>query len=99
MKRKPPFVSHYLVLRDLINGVDVRSHSDVVAYHCSRIENIKCELIRQGLRFQESAHTDSKYSYYKPYILETDEANMRQAKKLLERYETAEVVCFLEGAA
>ena len=39
--KKPPFLSHYLVLRDLIDGVDVRSKNDSIFYFTSRIENIK----------------------------------------------------------
>ena len=30
--KKPPYTSRYLVLRDLIAGVDVRQYSDVVHY-------------------------------------------------------------------
>ena len=93
---KPPYASHYLVLKDLIQGVDVRQHSDSIVYLCSRIENIKNDLIKQGLRFDEEAVAYSKYSYYKPYVLINDEANMKLANTLLERYGTEKVLRFLD---
>jgi len=97
--RKPAYISHYLVLRDLIDGVDVRRNSDTIVYLCSRIENVKCDLIKEGLRFDEEVRTNSTYSIYKPYILDRDDDNMKLAEKLLRRYATDKVMYFIENAA
>ncbi len=95
--KKPAFVSHYLVTRDLIDGVDVRQYSDNIVYLTARIENVKCDLVKEGLRFDEEARAESRYANYKPYVLETDAANMARAEQLLKRYGTDEVLQFLEG--
>ena len=98
--RKPAYVSHYLVLRDLIEGIDVRQYSDSIVYLTSRIENIKNDLKnKDGLRFDEDARAESKYAHYKQYVLERDAANMALAEQLLKRYGTDKVLRFLEGAA
>lgn len=97
--RKPAFVSHYLVLHDLIDGIDVRQYSDRIRYLCARIENIKLDLVKEGLRFDEEATAETKYVHYKPYILERDAVNMALAEQLLKRYGTEEVLQFLEGMA
>lgn len=94
--KKPPLVSHYLILRDLINGIDVRTYSDIVIYLTSRIENIKVDLVKNGIQFIEDITRESKYSTYKPYILYPSEENIQKAKKLLKTYETKEVLLFLE---
>ena len=94
--KKPPYISHYLVLRDLLNGVDVRQYSDSVHYLTSRIENIKNDLVKQGLEFDEAAIAKSKYSHYKPYILIRTEENLKRAEKLLKRYGTANVLRFFD---
>ena len=94
--RKPPYVSHYLVLSDLLNNVDVRQYSDRIVYLTSRIENIKTALKKDGLEFIEDASKDSRYSHYKPYILEPTVNNLNNAKKLLKRYATDGVLSFLE---
>ena len=96
MRKKPNFTAHYLVLVDLINGVDVRAKVDFIHYLTSRIENIKNSLKNTGLRFKEDAKTYTEYSWYKPYILIDDEENMKLAHTLLnEKYGTANVVKFL----
>ena len=94
--KKPPYVSHYLVLKDLIDGVDVRQYSDVVMYLTTRIENIKVDLVKNGIEFIEDITRVSKYSTYKPYILYPSIENINKAKKLLELYKTDEVLKFLE---
>jgi len=94
--KKPPYVSHYLVLKDLIDGIDVRQYSDVVMYLTTRIENIKVDLIKNGIEFVEDITRASKYSTYKPYILYPSIENINKAKKLLELYKTDEVLKFLE---
>ena len=94
--KKPPFVSHYLVLSDLLNGIDVRAKSDTIFYLTSRIENIKLELTKQSIEFIEDISKESKYSTYKPYILLPTSKNIKKAKKLLEKYATDEVIEFLE---
>ena len=94
--KKPPFISHYLVLRDLIDGVDVRDRSANISYLTSRIENIKLYLKEMGLQFDEDAKAYSKYSDYKPYILVQNEKNLIVAYSLLEQLETKEILEFLE---
>ena len=94
--KKPPFISHYLVLRDLIDGVDVRNRSANISYLTSRIENIKLYLKEMGLQFDEDAKAYSTYSDYKPYILVQNEKNLIVAYSLLEQLETKEILEFLE---
>lgn len=96
--KKPPFLSHYLVLRDLIDGVDVRSKNDSIFYFTSRIENIKLYLKNIGIEFDEDAKSYSKYSDYKPYILIQSESNIKRAYELLENFESKEILEFLENA-
>lgn len=93
--RKPILVSHYLILKDLMNDVDVRQFNDRVVYFTARIENIKNDLVKQGLRFDEEVKANSSYSHYKPYILIKDNENMELAKRLLRRYKTDKVILFL----
>ena len=95
--KKPKFVSHYLVLKDLLNYVDVREKSDIIFYLTARIENIKMDLVKQGLEFVEDATKESTYSHYKPYILVSTTDNLNRAKKLLESYTTDDVLSFLEN--
>ena len=94
--RKPRFISHYLVLNDLLNNIDVRKNSDTVVYLTSRIENIKMDLVKSGIEFIEDVSRESRYSYYKPYILQPTAENLSKAKKLLASYATDEVLSFLE---
>ena len=94
--RKPPFLSHYLVLRDLLDGVDVREKNDVIFYLTSRIENNKCDLVKDGIEFIEDISKETTYSHYKPYILKPTENNIFKAKKLLDRFTSKEVLNFLE---
>lgn len=94
--RKPPYISHYLVLKDLLDGIDVRQFSDTIVYLTSRIENIKVDLGKDGVLFIEDVSRESKYSHYKPYILYPSTENINHAKKVLERYTTNEVIEFLE---
>lgn len=94
--RKPHYLSHYLVLKDLINGIDVREKNDVIFYLTSRIENIKCDLVKNGIEFIEDILKETSYSHYKPYILNPSENNILKAKKLLERFASKEVLNFLE---
>ena len=93
--KKPPYVSHYLVLKDLLDGVDVRQYSDAVVYLTSRIENIKLDITKQGIEFIEDISKESRYAHYKPYILLPTADNINRAKELLERYKTDEVIEFL----
>ncbi len=95
--KKPPFTSHYLVLKDLIDGIDVRTYSDVVVYLTARIENIKSDLVKEGIEFIEDITKESKYSTYKPYILYPSIENIQRAKKLLEQYETEAILEFLSS--
>jgi len=95
--KKPSHISHYLVLRDLLDNVDVRLYSDVIVYLTSRIENIKGDLVKNGIEFIEDVSKESTYSYYKPYILYPTNENLNRAKKLLESYTTDEILSFLEN--
>lgn len=94
--KKPSYVSHYLVLNDLIKGIDVREKVDFIYYLTSRIENIKGDLVKEGIKFQEDISKETSYSYYKPYILFPSKENIQRAEKLLERYSTNEILEFLE---
>ena len=94
--KKPPFVSHYLVLRDLIDGIDPRSKNDNIFYFTSRVENIKLYFKEMGLEFDENAKAYSTFSDYKPYILIQNESNIKKAYSLLEQLETKEILEFLE---
>ncbi len=98
-KKKPAYISHYLVLRDLIEGVDVRQYSDSVRYLTSRIENIKNDLVKRGLRFDDDAVAYSTYSHYKPYVLVQDSENIELAKTILESFKTEKVMQFLKDAS
>jgi len=93
--KKPPYVSHYLVLKDLLDGVDVRQYSDAVVYLTARIENIKLDITKQGVEFVEDISRESRYAHYKPYILLPTAENINRAKELLERYKTDDVIEFL----
>ena len=95
--KKPPYVSHYLVLSDLLNNIDVRKFSDHIVYLTSRIENIKTDLKKDGLEFIEDVSKESRYSHYKPYILKPTIDNINKAKKLLKKYATDKVLLFLES--
>jgi len=97
--KKPNFISHYLVLKDLIDGVNVRQYSDSVVYLTSRIENIKNDLVKRGLRFDDDAVAYSTYSKYKPYTLLLDKDNMELAKSVLESFKTEKVMQFVEDAS
>ena len=94
--KKPPYISHYLVLKDLIDGKDVREKNDVIFYLTSRIENIKCDLVKDGIEFIEDISKETSYSYYKPYMLKASESNILKAKKLLEKFASKDVLKFLE---
>ncbi|WP_320035468.1 hypothetical protein [Halarcobacter sp.] len=94
--KKPAYISHYLVLKDLIEGKDVRMYSDTIFYLTSRIENVKCDLVKEGIEFIEDISKETTYSYYKPYILVPSESNITKAKKLLEIYSTKKVLNFIE---
>ncbi len=94
--KKPHYVSHYLVLKDLINGIDVREKNDVIFYLTSRIENIKSHLKKEGIEFIEDISKETSFSSYKPYLLIPSESNILKAKKLLEKYCTDEILNFLE---
>ena len=93
--KKPNYISHYLVLKDLIEGIDPRQYNDIIRYLTSRIENIKCDLKEHGLMFDETVVAYSKYSIYKPYVLLSDDENMQRAKTLLNTYHTRAVEMFL----
>lgn len=93
--KKPPYISHYLVLKDLIAGIDVREKSDILFYLTSRIENIKVDLVKEGIEFIEDISKETTYSYYKPYLLVPSEININKAKRVLKRYETKKVLDFI----
>ena len=94
--KKPPFISHYLVLRDLIDGIDPRSKNDNIFYFTSRIENIKLYLKEIGLQFDENAKAYSTFSDYKPYVLIQNELNIKRAYEILDRFESKEILEFIE---
>jgi hypothetical protein len=94
--KKPKHISHYLVLRDLIKGIDVRERSDVLFYLTSRIENIKCDLNKQGIDFIEDITKETTFSHYKPYILTPSKNNIQKAEDLMQIYATDDVLNFLE---
>lgn len=94
--KKPRYISHYLVLRDLIRGIDVRERSDVLFYLTSRIENIKCDLNKQGIEFIEDITKETTFSHYKPYILTPSKNNIQKAEDLMQIYATDDVLKFLE---
>ncbi len=94
--KKPKHISHYLVLKDLLDGVDVRQYSDTITYLTSRIENIKMDLVKSGIVFIEDVSRESRYSHYKPYILQPTRDNLNKAKELLESFASDEVLSFLE---
>ena len=93
--KKPPYISHYLVLKDLIAGIDVRAKSDTIFYLTSRIENIKVDLVKDSIEFIEDISKKTTYSHYKPYLLVPSESNLNKAKKVLKRYETKKVLDFI----
>jgi len=93
--KKPKGLSHYLVLRDLIKGIDVREKSDNIFYLTSRIENIKCDLNRQGLDFIEDITKETTFSHYKPYILKPSKNNINKAENIMKIYATDKVLDFL----
>ena len=93
--KKPPYVSHYLVLKDLIAGADVRVKSDTIFYLTSRIENIKLDLVKDGIEFIEDISKETTYSHYKPYLLVPSKSNLNKANKILKRYETKKVLDFI----
>jgi hypothetical protein len=94
--KKPISISYYLVIRDLIEGIDVRAKSDIIFYLTSRIENIKCDLNKEGLEFLEDIKKETTFSHYKPYILKPSSHNIKKAEDLLEIYGTDDVIKFLE---
>ncbi len=94
--KKPPFISHYLVLRDLIDGIDPRSKNDNIFYFTSRVENIKLYLKEIGLQFDENAKAYSTFSDYKPYVLIQNELNIKRAYEILDRFESKEILEFIE---
>lgn len=94
--KKPPYVSHYLVLSDLLENIDVRKFSDTIVYMTSRIENVKMDIAKQGVNFIEDVSRESRYSHYKPYILVPTADNLNRAKELQKRYATEDVLYFLE---
>jgi hypothetical protein len=95
--KKPRFISHFLVLDDLLKNVDVRIKSDIIHYLTSRIENIKVDLVNSGVLFVDDIRKESRYSTYKPYILLPTAENLDKAKELLKVYATDEVMQFLEN--
>jgi hypothetical protein len=94
--KKPPYISHYLILTDLLKGEDVRAKSDVLFYLTSRIENVKYDLAKKGLEFEEEAVKKSEFSHYKPYLLKPTPQNIQRAKELRESYKNDDLLEFLE---
>ena len=95
--KKPPYISHYLVLLDLINGINVKEKVDSIYYLCSRIENIKSDLKKEGIEFLEDEYKETVYSRYKLYVLAPNKKNIDKAKNLLEQYSTNEITNFLRN--
>ncbi len=83
--RKPPHLSHYLIITSLINEEPV-STKDSQLFYTSRIENIITEFRDAGLLFKEDAKATSKYSWYKPYILVQSDENLLNAIALQNSY-------------
>jgi hypothetical protein len=84
------------VLKDLLDNIDVRQQSDIIVYLTSRIENIKVDLVKNGIEFVDDIVRESRYSTYKPYILLPTQKNINKAKKLLDRYATRDVMQFIQ---
>lgn len=97
--RKPPLISHYLLLRDLLAGVDVRQKDERGDYLTSRLSNIKLDLKSEGIEFEEGVTHKSKYSHYKEYKLQNTPSNMQRAEEVLKKYETKAVKDFLACSA
>lgn len=97
--RKPPFISHYLLLRDLLDGVDVRQKDERGNYLTSRLANIKLDLTREGIEFEDGVTSKSKYSYFKEYKLIQTPSNLQRAKEVLTKYETKAIKDFLALSA
>lgn len=95
-QKKPSYLSHYLVLNDLIEGIDVRQYPDTLHYNTSRIENIKNDLVREGIKFDEDAKALSRFSHYKPYVIIRTRENLELAEQVLKRFATNKVMEFLE---
>ena len=94
--RKPKHISHFLVLKDLLDGVDVRAKNDVIFYYTSRIENIKNDFVKQGIEFIENISKESTYSTYKPYVLVNTSENLKKAEEVLKQLVTDDILAFLE---
>lgn len=93
---KPPYISHYLFLRDLIHKGSVSSIDDKREYLTSRLSNVKLDLKKRGLKFVEDIeYKNSKYATYKPYKLIPSEANIAKAKEVLESLGTVKIKEFL----
>lgn len=84
--RKPTHLSHYLIVTALINGERVTT-ADSQAFYTSRIENIISEFRSEGISFQEDVKENSRFSWYKPYVLVQTKENFERAKELQDRYQ------------
>lgn len=93
--KKPPYISHYLVLRDLLNGVNVKNVPSI-HYLCSSIRNIKYDIKKEDIEFLENKYMETTYSHYKLYLLVPTEENIKKSKSLLKKYATKEVIAFLK---
>lgn len=94
--KKPPYITHYLFLRDLIALDEVCSLEDKKIYLTSRLSNTKLDLKERGLEFVEDIeYNNSKYATYKPYKLLQTKENLERAKKVLASYETPKVLEFV----
>lgn len=92
--KKPAFLSHFLVLQDLINGMDVKASLERERYYTSRLANIIMNLRDDGILFEEDAKETTLYSWYKPYRMIKNEANIQRAKDVLKRYSSDAVESF-----
>jgi len=52
--------------------------------------------VKSGIVFIEDVSRESRYSHYKPYILQPTRDNLNKAKELLESFASDEVLSFLE---
>jgi UDP:flavonoid glycosyltransferase YjiC (YdhE family) len=83
--KKPPFISHFLVIEDLKHRVDI-STTDGAVYFCRRLENIFSEFRKEGVIFNEHNYTSSKFSNYKIYQIIYTPDNLNRLLELQKQY-------------
>ncbi len=93
--KKPPFLSHLLIGKALLEKRPVSTSLGVDHFFVRRIENIISEYRKEGVLFDEQATEESRYSWYKPYrIIDTPE-NVERLKNLVD-YFRSKVDSFIE---